>query len=128
MTAKILIQISAITLAMSGVAASATVDVWSRYNAMTHARCPSRHLEEFPDVYEDLLTGFVGTLPLQTQNRVAANFKYTGACLGETFGESCEMYTYMVAFDRLGLLSRFADYSCRHWTCDYAAYCHPRAR
>ena len=128
MFTKKVARIFFVALAISTAASSATANVWSQYEKLTHARCPSRHRELFQDDYDDLLTGFIGGLPAATQKSVSANFKYTGPCARENFGGSCEMYTYLIAFKRLHLLNEFSKYSCRHWTCDFAASCHTRGQ
>lgn len=102
------------------------LDVWRQYDAYTHAICPSRHLEQFQDDYDDLLNDFVNSMPAAKRRLITSNLDFSGPCAGETEGGSCEMYAHLVAFKRLHMLRGFAQYSCRDWTCDFAAFCHKR--
>ena len=114
------------SLLLTGAGVKPKVDAWRQYDKYTHALCPSRHIEWFPDDYDDLISGFIDTIPPDEQRLITSNLDYSGPCAGETQGGSCDMRASLVAFQRLHMLRRFAQYSCRYWTCDFAAYCHKR--
>ncbi len=87
-------------------------------------RCPSRHFEWMGEgLFDEIIGGFVRTLPRSEQSRITLIADYSHRCKSEEFGFSCEMAVYSDAMRRLGLLDRFAAYGCSHYICTDIAYC-----
>ena len=94
------------------------------WEAATHARCPSRHLDWTCDgCWDDYLSDFEQALSKPVQAEIARIADYNRRCSKETAGFSCEMSVHVDALTRLRLLSRFVAWGCAHYQCDYAASC-----
>src|ERR1700761_2725398 len=94
------------------VCASAA-QVWDDWSALLGRTCPSYHVELISDNdHDELIGGFFRTLPAATQGKVNAIADYNRRCSKETMGFYCEMAVDLDAFERLGLLKRFAGFAC----------------
>jgi len=123
----------AIGLGLSLILASnATARPFDDWYRMTGRRCPSHHVEWIcGDCQLSLVEAFDDTLSRAQKRNVAKIADINHACADESAGFSCEMAQSIHAYEKLGLMSRFVDYGCRHIRCEEAASCSklpPRVR
>jgi hypothetical protein len=99
-------------------------DLWKRWEREVRRQCPANHVEWLADgAHDELLTDFAKTLPRATQKRVDAIADYAHRCADAQIGFYCEMRVHLDAFERLGLLRRFAVFACRRYKCSEPAFC-----
>jgi hypothetical protein len=55
--------------------------------------------------------------------KIDAITDYAHRCSNEQIGFYCEMTVHLDAFNRLGLLRRFAAFACQHYKCAGPALC-----
>jgi hypothetical protein len=99
-------------------------NAWTTWERELHRQCPKNHVDWIVDGgYDDLLRGFLHTLPISTQQRVSAIADYSRRCSEATIGFSCEMGVHLDAFSRLSLLKHFTAFGCRRYKCEEPALC-----
>jgi hypothetical protein len=122
MTKTMLLFASLITLAMG--AGLPSQSLWKSWRGELRRQCHANHVEWIGDGrYDDLLSGFVHTLQLPTQRRIAVIADYSHRCSEEKAGFSCEMLVHLEAFNRLGLLKQFSAFGCHRYKCEELALC-----
>jgi hypothetical protein len=86
--------------------------------------CPSHHVEWIADgSYDDVIAAYDDRLTPRLQREARRIADYSHRCSHETVGFSCEWAAYIDAYWKLGLLSDFAVWTCRHVKCEEAALC-----
>src|SRR6266851_2439880 len=99
-------------------------NIWDAWDRELRRQCPSHHVEWIcGDCYDDLMAAFEKTLPANTQRKMPLNSDYAHRCATETMGFYCEMFVFLDAAARLGLLKRFAAFACRRYRCEEPALC-----
>jgi hypothetical protein len=99
-------------------------DPWKKWRQEIRRGCPANHLEWIADGdHDELLANFSKTLHAATQRRIDAIADYALRCSHEQIGFYCEMAVHLDAFNRLGLLRRFAGFACQHYKCTEPAFC-----
>lgn len=104
-------------------------NVWNMWTQDLQRQCPSNHVDWIAgDFYDELVTAFVQTLPPSSQRKISSIADYSRRCADEKMGFSCEMSVHLDAFNRLGLLKRFAAFGCHRYKCEEPALCAQLAR
>jgi hypothetical protein len=104
-------------------AADILPSIWKKWDHAAKLQCPSLYLELLGNVYDGLIGDFVRALPRDNRPSIDAIADYSQRCREETAGFSCDMAVYVDAFSKLGLLKKFAAFSCDRYKCLEAAYC-----
>lgn len=111
-------------ITLPSVADATEADIWKTWERDLHRQCPTNHVDWiYDDGYDELVGGFVQTLPPSTQRKISSIADYARRCSKETAGFSCEMFVHLDAFNKLGLLKRFTAFGCRHYKCEDLALC-----
>ena len=104
--------------------AAATPDAWDEWVRLSHARCPSHHVDWMPnDSYLFLVENFDGTLSkgqLRDVERIANTDR---KCAGVWGGLGCNPARHMLAYQKLHLMGRFVRYGCLRIRCQETAMC-----
>jgi hypothetical protein len=105
-------------------------DYWSAWIKATHALCPHNRLEAvgYSDLALDLVDDFDGLLTGQDDKKVQAIADYSKRCRAETGGWTCYLAVHVDAYRRLGLMKKFAAFSCEQYQCDDDGICTSRRR
>jgi hypothetical protein len=100
----------------------------SNWDTAVEARCPAHHLEWTSDgAWDDFLADFEQTLPKIKQGEILKIADYSSRCANEVAGFSCEMSVHVDAMKRLGLLTQFVAWGCKHYSCRELADCNRTA-
>jgi hypothetical protein len=111
-------------MTLPSVATSAEDNVWKTWARESHQQCPANHLSWISGgLYDELLDGFIHTLPSATQRKISSIADYSHRCSEVTAGFSCEMGVHLDAFNKLGLMKRFAAFACHQYKCTEPALC-----
>ena len=97
--------------------------IWDTWNKSTKQICPSHKLDLLGDVYDDLIGDFSKTLPRSIDAKVNSIAAYSRRCADEKMGFYCEMAVHVDAYEKLGLLKKFATFACSKYKCLEGAYC-----
>lgn len=86
--------------------------------------CPSHHVEWIPGgSYDDVIAAYDAKLSPHQQRAARRIADYSHRCSHETAGLSCEWAAYIDAYWKMGRLSSFAAWTCRHVKCEETAIC-----
>lgn len=105
---------------------ASSTDPWDVWVTKLKSQCPLRHVNWICDVcYDELLYNFEKTLPDSIRRRAdaIADTESARKCAMEIAGFSCEMSASLGAYNKLGLMSRFVEFGCRHVRCSDIALC-----
>ena len=109
---------------LPSVSSSAEENVWTTWAKESNLQCPANHLSWSSDgMYDELLDGFVRTTSPATQRKIASIADYSHRCSEVTIGFYCEMGVHLDAFNKLGLMKRFAAFACHQYKCTEPALC-----
>jgi hypothetical protein len=102
-------------------------DYFAAWERAIHRECPTNDLKwvGYSDYALDLVDGFTGSLAPTVQAQVQRIVDYRRRCKDEIGGWSCYLAAHVDAFERFGLLKKFAAYGCEHYDCQDEV-CRPR--
>jgi hypothetical protein len=99
-------------------------NVWTAWKDELHRECPKNHVDWISDAgYDELVSDYLHTLPVSTQQKVSVVADYSHRCSDVTIGFECEMGVHLDAFNKLSLLKQFTAYGCRRYKCEEPALC-----
>ena len=100
-------------------------DPWQLWKTELQKQCPANHIDwDEGSGYDTLLAEFARELPRSTRQKIDFITQHSNRCPpGNTAGFGCEMADNLDAFNRLGLLKRFAAFGCRHYKCEEESLC-----
>jgi hypothetical protein len=105
-------------------AALAENGVWKGWTDALHRQCPDRRVDRICDsCYDELIGGFSQTIPASMNRKLDQFTSRSHRCDHEMGGLSCEMYLYLDAVERFGLLKRFTAFGCKTYRCEEPAMC-----
>ena len=117
-------KLSLLAIIASSTVASASGDAWASWKQLSHTRCPSHHVEWMNnDAYMFLVEGFDATLERAQKRNVDRIANTERECVNTWGGLRCEATRHIIAYERLGLMSRFVGYGCRHIKCEESSIC-----
>lgn len=96
---------------------------WDHWRQLSRRQCPNHHVTWVCDgCYLQLTVGFAHTLTRSEQMQLVKVTEFA-RCADEVAGFSCEMAVSLKAYDQLGLMHRFVNYTCKTVKCEEAALC-----
>ena len=99
-------------------------DAWGEWHELWRNECPSHHVESMcGDCYLNVIEAFEGTLSKKLAARVVEIADSHRRCATEEAGFSCEFSRSLIAYRDLGLMRRFAHFSCEAVKCEEVAVC-----
>jgi len=103
---------------------AAAADGWQIWHRELKLWCPTHHVERIcEDCYIDLIEDFDRTLAKRVRSKVTAIADTSHRCAHDVAGFSFEMAAHLEAMNRLGLMTRFAQFGCRHYRCSEPSMC-----
>jgi len=112
------------TLAIAASMSSAAENVSDDWHKALQIRCPSQHVDWACDgCYEELVTPFEETLSKPMRRNIERAEDIRRRCAGEWGGFGCEWQRTLSAYRKLGLMTKFAAYGCRHYSCAELSVC-----
>ena len=116
---KFAVLIAAITLSASPVSAMSAWDDWYQ---ISKNECPNHHVEWTCDgCHLNITEAFEGTLTTKEFSRVERIANSDHYCADA--GLDCGVGRSLIAYRRLGIMRRFAKFSCRVVKCEEPAFC-----
>ncbi len=114
-----------VATAMMLLAQSArAADPWTEWHRLWRTECPSHHVEWMcGDCYLSVIEAFQGTLSKTDSARVDEIADIQRRCATEVAGFGCEFSRSLIAYHDLGLMGRFAHFSCGVVKCEEGAIC-----
>ena len=104
--------------------ASAAGNPWQAWERLSRTRCPSHHVNWMANnSYQFLVENFDATLSAPMKGKVDRLADTDRRCANVWGGLRCEANRNFVAYEKLGLMTRFADYACLRIKCEEAAIC-----
>jgi len=117
-------EVVTISTRNSASSPACAADSWSAWGQLWRSECPSHHVDWMcGDCYLSVVEAFDATLSEVDQTRVLKIADTQRFCAGEAMGFGCETTRSLTAYQELGLMRRFAHFSCKVVKCEEAAIC-----